>query len=143
MADTLSGKTLFITGASRGIGLAIARRCARDAANVAIAAKTAEPNPKLPGTIYSAATAIQKPAAKPLPPPLPLPPTHQSASGDEAAQRARPVAGLATTHPSGPAGPEDFAQGGDRLRRQLPDGRHLPVGERGAGFRPVSERPGR
>ncbi len=55
----LSGRTIFISGASRGIGLAIARRCAADGANVAIAAKTAEPNPKLPGTIYSAAQEIE------------------------------------------------------------------------------------
>jgi citronellol/citronellal dehydrogenase len=67
MADTLSGKTLFITGASRGIGLTIGVRCARDGANVAIAAKTAEPNPKLPGTIYSAAEEIEKAGGKPLP----------------------------------------------------------------------------
>ena len=51
----LKGKTLFITGASRGIGRAIALRAARDGANVAIAAKTAEPHPKLPGTIHTAA----------------------------------------------------------------------------------------
>ena len=49
---TLKGKTLFISGGSRGIGLAIALRAARDGANVTIAAKTAEPHPKLPGTIY-------------------------------------------------------------------------------------------
>jgi len=55
---TLQGKTLFITGASRGIGLAIALRAARDGANVAIAAKSAAPNPKLPGTIHSAAAAV-------------------------------------------------------------------------------------
>ncbi|HEV7371206.1 NAD(P)-dependent oxidoreductase [Arenibaculum sp.] len=55
----LSGKTLFITGGSRGIGLAIALRAARDGANVAIAAKTAEPHPKLPGTIHSAAAQIE------------------------------------------------------------------------------------
>jgi citronellol/citronellal dehydrogenase len=55
----LNGKTIFISGASRGIGLAIARRAAADGANVAIAAKTAEPNPKLPGTIYSAAKEIE------------------------------------------------------------------------------------
>jgi len=55
----LKGKTIFISGASRGIGLAIARRCAADGANVAIAAKTAEPNAKLPGTIYSAAQEIE------------------------------------------------------------------------------------
>ena len=57
MAD-LSGKTLFITGASRGIGLAIALRAARDGANVAIAAKSSVPNPKLPGTIHDAAAAV-------------------------------------------------------------------------------------
>jgi len=56
---TLKGKTLFITGASRGIGLAIALRAARDGANVAIAAKSAVPNPKLPGTIHSAAAAVE------------------------------------------------------------------------------------
>src|SRR5476649_1023360 len=64
---SLSGKTLFITGASRGIGLAIGLRAARDGANVAIAAKTAEPNPKLPGTIYSAAEDIEKAGGKALP----------------------------------------------------------------------------
>jgi citronellol/citronellal dehydrogenase len=57
---TLAGKTLFISGGSRGIGLAIALRAARDGANVAIAAKTAEPNPKLPGTIFSAAEDIER-----------------------------------------------------------------------------------
>lgn len=57
--QTLKGKTLFITGASRGIGLAIAKRAARDGARVAIAAKTSDPNPKLEGTIHSAAAEIQ------------------------------------------------------------------------------------
>ena len=57
--NTLSGKTLFITGASRGIGLAIARRAAMDGANIAIAAKSAVPNPKLPGTIHSAAAEVE------------------------------------------------------------------------------------
>ena len=56
--QTLKGKTLFITGASRGIGLAIALRAARDGANIAIAAKSDVPNPKLPGTIQSAAAAV-------------------------------------------------------------------------------------
>lgn len=55
----LRGKTLFISGASRGIGLAIALRAARDGANVAIAAKSGVPNPKLPGTIHSAAAAVE------------------------------------------------------------------------------------
>jgi citronellol/citronellal dehydrogenase len=59
MAGTLAGKTLFITGASRGIGLAIALRAARDGANVVIAAKTTDPHPKLEGTIHSAAEAIR------------------------------------------------------------------------------------
>ncbi len=64
---SLAGKTLFITGASRGIGLAIALRAARDGANVAIAAKTAEPHPKLPGTIYSAARDIEEAGGRALP----------------------------------------------------------------------------
>ncbi len=67
MVDTLKGKVLFITGASRGIGLAIGLRAARDGACVAIAAKTAEPNPKLPGTIYSAAEEIEKAGGRALP----------------------------------------------------------------------------
>ena len=64
---TLEGKTLFITGASRGIGLAIALRAARDGANIAIAAKTAEPHPKLEGTIYTAAKEIEAAGGKALP----------------------------------------------------------------------------
>src|ERR1043166_8924994 len=64
---SLRGKTLFITGASRGIGLAIGLRAARDGANVAIAAKTAEPNPKLPGTVYTAAEEIERAGGKALP----------------------------------------------------------------------------
>ncbi len=63
----LSGKTLFITGASRGIGLAIALRAARDGANIAIAAKTAEQHPKLSGTIYTAAEEIERSGGKALP----------------------------------------------------------------------------
>jgi citronellol/citronellal dehydrogenase len=64
---SLAGKTLFITGASRGIGLAIGVRAARDGANVVIAAKTAEAHAKLPGTIYSAAKAIEEAGGKALP----------------------------------------------------------------------------
>jgi citronellol/citronellal dehydrogenase len=64
---SLAGKTLFISGASRGIGLAIALRAAKDGANVAVAAKTAEPHPKLPGTIYTAAEEIEKAGGKALP----------------------------------------------------------------------------
>ena len=64
---TLAGKTLFITGASRGIGLAIAIRAARDGANVAVAAKTAEPHKHLPGTIFSAAKDIEAAGGKALP----------------------------------------------------------------------------
>src|SRR4051812_4748424 len=63
---SLKGRTLFITGASRGIGLAIAKRAARDGANIAIAAKTTEPHPKLPGTIYTAAEEIEKAGGKAL-----------------------------------------------------------------------------
>jgi citronellol/citronellal dehydrogenase len=62
----LQGKTLFITGASRGIGLAIAKRAARDGANVVVAAKTTEANPKLPGTIHSAAAEIEAAGGKAL-----------------------------------------------------------------------------
>jgi citronellol/citronellal dehydrogenase len=64
---SLQGKTLFITGASRGIGLAIALRAARDGANIAIAAKTAEPHPKLEGTIFTAAAEIEAAGGKALP----------------------------------------------------------------------------
>jgi len=63
----LKNKTLFISGASRGIGLAIALRAARDGANVAIAAKTAEPHPRLPGTVFTAAEEIEKAGGKALP----------------------------------------------------------------------------
>ena len=64
---SLKGKTLFITGGSRGIGLAIGLRAARDGANVVIAAKTDTPNPKLPGTIHTAAEEIEKAGGKALP----------------------------------------------------------------------------
>jgi citronellol/citronellal dehydrogenase len=64
---SLAGKTLFITGASRGIGLAIALRAARDGANIAIAAKTETPHPKLSGTIYTAAEDIERAGGKALP----------------------------------------------------------------------------
>ena len=64
---SLSGKTLFISGASRGIGLAIALRAARDGANVALIAKTAEPHPKLEGTVYTAAEQIEAAGGKALP----------------------------------------------------------------------------
>jgi citronellol/citronellal dehydrogenase len=67
MSATLRGKTLFITGASRGIGLAIALRAARDGANIAIAAKTSEPHPKLPGTIHTAAAQIEAAGGQALP----------------------------------------------------------------------------
>ena len=67
VARTLKGKTLFITGGSRGIGLAIGKRAAADGANVAIAAKTAEPHPKLPGTIYTAAAEIEAAGGRALP----------------------------------------------------------------------------
>src|SRR5205814_1785633 len=64
---SLAGRTLFITGASRGIGLAIALRAARDGANIVIAAKTETPHPKLPGTIFTAADEIAKAGGNALP----------------------------------------------------------------------------
>ena len=67
---SLKGKTLFISGASRGIGLAIALRAARDGANIVIAAKTGAPHPKLPGTIYTAAAEIEAAGGKALPLPV-------------------------------------------------------------------------
>ena len=65
--STLQNKTLFITGASRGIGKEIALKAARDGANIVIAAKTTEPHPKLPGTIYSAAEEVEAAGGKALP----------------------------------------------------------------------------
>lgn len=64
---SLQGKTIFMSGGSRGIGLAIAKKCAEDGANVAIAAKTAEPHPKLEGTIYTAAKEIEASGGNALP----------------------------------------------------------------------------
>src|SRR5262249_47580038 len=64
---SLKGKTLFITGASRGIGLAITLRAGRAAANIAVPAKTDTPHPKLPGTIHTAAEEIAKAGGKALP----------------------------------------------------------------------------
>jgi citronellol/citronellal dehydrogenase len=63
----LEGKTLFVSGASRGIGLAIALRAARDGANIALAAKSADPHPKLPGTIHSAAAEVEAAGGRALP----------------------------------------------------------------------------
>src|SRR3954468_17869541 len=64
---SLNGKTMFISGASRGIGLAIALRAAQDGANIALIAKTAEPHPKLEGTVYTAAEAIEAAGGTALP----------------------------------------------------------------------------
>ena len=65
--NSLNNKTLFVSGASRGIGLAIAKRAAQDGANIILAAKTADPHPKLPGTIYTAADEIIEAGGKALP----------------------------------------------------------------------------
>ncbi len=81
---SLKGKTLFITGASRGIGLAIAKRAARDGANVAVVAKTEQPNPKLPGTIYTAAEEIADAGGQALPIPADI---RDDARVHEAAKR--------------------------------------------------------
>ena len=59
MASSLNGRTIFMSGGSRGIGLAIAVRAAQDGARVALMAKTAEPHPKLPGTVYTAAKELE------------------------------------------------------------------------------------
>ena len=67
IGGTLRGQTIFITGASRGIGLEIAKRCAKDGANVAIAAKTVTEQPNLPGTIYTAAKEIEQAGGRALP----------------------------------------------------------------------------
>src|ERR1700722_11309565 len=67
MNGSLAGKTMFISGASRGSGLAIALRAARDGVTVALIAKTAEPHPKLEGTVYTAAEAIEEAGGKALP----------------------------------------------------------------------------
>ncbi|HWN62748.1 MAG TPA: SDR family NAD(P)-dependent oxidoreductase, partial [Streptosporangiaceae bacterium] len=64
---TLAGKTLFISGGSRGVGLAIALRAARDGASVALIAKTAEPHPALEGTVYTAAAQIEEAGGRALP----------------------------------------------------------------------------
>jgi citronellol/citronellal dehydrogenase len=86
-ARTLKGRTLFITGASRGIGLAIATRAARDGANIVLAAKTTQPNPKLPGTLYTAAAEIESAGGQALPVPCDI--------RDEAAVLAAVAAGVA------------------------------------------------
>lgn len=64
---SLNGKTMFISGASRGIGLAIAKRAARDGANIALVAKTAQPHPKLPGTVFTAAKELEDAGGQALP----------------------------------------------------------------------------
>jgi citronellol/citronellal dehydrogenase len=66
-ATSLQGKTMFISGASRGIGLAIAKRAAQDGANIALIAKTAEPHPKLPGTVFTAAKELEEAGGQALP----------------------------------------------------------------------------
>jgi citronellol/citronellal dehydrogenase len=90
--ETLRGKTLFITGGSRGIGLAIAERAARDGANIAIAAKTAEPHPKLPGTIYTAAAEIEKAGGRALPILCDI--RHEEQLADAVAQTAEKFGGI-------------------------------------------------
>ena len=95
MSGSLQGKTLFITGASRGIGLAIALRAARDGANIAIAAKTDTPHPKLEGTIHTAAAAIEAAGGRALPL---LVDVRDEASGAQAIEApAKTFGGLDTT----------------------------------------------
>src|SRR3954463_16630799 len=66
MSSTLKGRTVFITGASRGIGRAIAIRCAKDGANLVLASKTSDPHPKLPGTIHTVAAEVEAAGGKAL-----------------------------------------------------------------------------
>ena len=89
---SLQGKTLFISGASRGIGLAIAKRAARDGANIAIVAKSGVPNPKLPGTIHTAAAAIEAAGGKALP--LQVDIREEDAVADAAKQCAERFGGI-------------------------------------------------
>ena len=91
-ATGLKGRTLFITGASRGIGLAIALRAARDGANIVIAAKTQEPHPKLPGTIYTAAKEIEAAGGHALP--LPVDIRHDAQVADAVARAAKTFGGI-------------------------------------------------
>ena len=91
-ASGLKGRTLFITGASRGIGLAIALRAARDGANIIIAAKTQEPHPKLPGTIYTAAKEIEDAGGHPLP--LPVDIRNDAQVADAIARGAKAFGGI-------------------------------------------------
>src|SRR5215470_13367045 len=81
----LKDKTLFITGASRGIGLAIALRAARDGANVVIAAKTSQPHPKLPGTIHTAAEDVERAGGRALALSIDIRDENQIAAGVEQA----------------------------------------------------------
>jgi citronellol/citronellal dehydrogenase len=92
MSNTLAGKTLFITGASRGIGLEIGKRAARDGANVVLIAKTTEPNPKLPGTLYSAAEEIEAAGGKALPIPTDI--RDEAAVAAAVAQAAQRFGGI-------------------------------------------------
>jgi citronellol/citronellal dehydrogenase len=89
---SLNGKTLFITGASRGIGLAIALRAARDGDNIAIAAKTQSPHPKLPGTIHTAADAIIAAGGQALP--LAVDVREETAVGDAIERTAAHFGGI-------------------------------------------------
>ena len=88
MPTTLAGKTLFITGATRGIGHAIGLRAARDGANIVIAAKTAEPHPKLPATIHTAAEDMQQVGGQALPIRVDVRDTDQIAAAMEQAATA-------------------------------------------------------
>jgi len=90
--STLTGKTLFITGASRGIGKAIALRASADGANIVIAAKTVEPHPKLPGTIHTAAREIEAAGGKALP--LAVDVRHEDEIAAAAAKAAETFGGI-------------------------------------------------
>ncbi len=125
---TLNKKTLFITGRSRGIGLAIALRAAKDGANIVIAAKTSDPHPKLPGTIYTAADEIEQEGGKALPHPVRHPLRGSGAgrrgAGGQAFRRHRHLRQQRQRH-------QPHADSADRheaLRPDAPDqrARHIP-----------------
>ena len=124
---SLSGKSLFITGASRGIGLAIALRVARDGANIAIAAKTEKPHPKLPGTIYTAADEVERAGGKALP--LVLDVCDEAMAKAALAQAANRFGGMTFTR-EGEANPKSGMSQTVILRRNIPQDGMSALGQK-------------
>ena len=124
---SLSGKPLFITGASRGIGLAIALRAARDGANIAIAAKTEKPHPKLPGTIYTAADEVERAGGKAVP--LVLDVCDEAMAKAALAQAANRFGGMTFTR-EGEANPKSGMSQTVILRRNIPQDGMSALGQK-------------